>query len=144
MGIVPLTEALRAAQDRGLDLVEVAPNANPPVCKIMDYGKFKYEQSKKQSHKKTIEVKEIKVRPNIDTHDLDRKMRDMERFLKEGHKVRVNLFFRGREIVHPELGLKVLNKIQERFKEEFQIESKPNLEGKRMSMVIAPKKKTKK
>jgi len=144
LGIVPLTEALRAAQDRGLDLVEVAPNANPPVCKIMDYGKFKYEQSKKQSHKKTIEVKEIKVRPNIDTHDLDRKMRDMERFLKEGHKVRVNLFFRGREIVHPELGLKVLNKIQERFKEEFQIESKPNLEGKRMSMVIAPKKKTKK
>ncbi len=135
---------MRAAQDRGLDLVEVAPNAKPPVCKIMDYGKFKYEQSKKQSHKKTIEVKEIKVRPNIDSHDLERKIRDMERFLREGHKVRVNLFFRGREIVHPELGMKVLNLIQERFEEEFQIESKPNLEGKRMSMVIAPRKKTKK
>ncbi len=110
----------------------------------MDYGKFKYEQSKKQSHKKPLEIKEVKVRPNIDPHDLERKMRDIERFLKEGHKVRVNLFFRGREIVHPEMGLKVLNKIEERFKEEFQIEGKPGLEGKRMSMVIAPGKKTKK
>ncbi|RME66497.1 MAG: translation initiation factor IF-3 [Nitrospirae bacterium] len=144
VGIVPLREALRLAEDRGLDLVEVAPNANPPVCKIMDYGKFKYEKKKKQSHKKPLEIKEVKVRPNIDPHDLERKMRDIERFLKEGHKVRVNLFFRGREIVHPEMGLKVLNKIEERFKEEFQIEGKPGLEGKRMSMVIAPGKKTKK
>ena len=144
MGIVPLREALRIAEQRGLDLVEVAPNATPPVCKIMDYGKFKYEQSKRQSHKKPLEIKEIKVRPNIDPHDLERKMKDMERFLKEGHKVKVNLFFRGREIVHPEMGMKVLNQIQERFKEGYQIESRPNLEGKRMSMVIAPQKKSKK
>ncbi len=141
IGIVPLQEALRIAEDRGLDLVEVAPNANPPVCRIMDYGKFKYQQSKKQSHKKTIEVKEVKVRPNIDEHDLELKIRNIIRFLEDGNKAKVSLFFRGREIVRPELGKRVLDRIIERLQGTYTIESPPKLQGKSMTMVISPKKK---
>ncbi len=141
MGIVPLREALRIADERGLDLVEVAPNANPPVCKIMDYGKFKYQQSKKQAPKKTIEVKEIKVRPTIDDHDLELKIKNILRFLEDGNKARVTMFFRGREIVRPEFGQRVFDKIIERVQDKYTIESFPKLQGKSMTMVISPKKK---
>ncbi len=119
--------------------MEVAPNANPPVCKIMDYGKFKYQQSKKHTQKKTIEVKEVKVRPNIDPHDLDLKIRNIIRFLENGNKAKVTMFFRGREIVRPELGMQVFDKIIERLEGKYNIETKPKLQGKSMTMIIAPK-----
>jgi translation initiation factor IF-3 len=141
LGIVPLREALRIADERGLDLVEVAPNANPPVCKIMDYGKFKYQQSKKQTPKKTIEVKEIKVRPTIDDHDLELKIKNIIRFLEDGNKARVTMFFRGREIIRPEFGQRVFDKIIERVQDSYTIESFPKLQGKSMTMVISPKKR---
>jgi translation initiation factor IF-3 len=136
---VPLREALSIAEDRGLDLVEVAPNSNPPVCRIMDYGKFKYQLSKKHSHKKTIEVKEVKVRPNIDKHDLELKIKHIIRFLEDGNKAKVTLFFRGREIVRPELGMQVFEKIIERLGGKYNIETKPKLQGKSITMIIAPK-----
>ncbi|NOY64193.1 MAG: translation initiation factor IF-3 [Nitrospirae bacterium] len=139
IGIVPLREALSIAEDRGLDLVEVAPNSNPPVCRIMDYGKFKYQLSKKHSHKKTIEVKEVKVRPNIDKHDLELKIKHIIRFLEDGNKAKVTLFFRGREIVRPELGMQVFEKIIERLGGKYNIETKPKLQGKSITMIIAPK-----
>lgn len=139
IGIVPLREALSIAEDRGLDLVEVAPNSNPPVCRIMDYGKFKYQLSKKHSHKKTIEVKEVKVRPNIDKHDLELKIKHIIRFLENGNKAKVTLFFRGREIVRPELGMQVFEKIIDRLGEKYNIETKPRLQGKSITMIIAPK-----
>jgi len=134
-----LREALRIAEERDLDLVEVAPNSNPPVCRIMDYGKFKYQLSKKHSHKKTIEVKEIKVRPNIDKHDLELKIKHIIRFLEDGNKAKVTLFFRGREIVRPELGMQVFEKIIERLGDRYNIETKPKLQGKSITMIIAPK-----
>lgn len=137
--MVPLREALRIAEERDLDLVEVAPNSNPPVCRIMDYGKFKYQLSKKHSHKKTIEVKEIKVRPNIDKHDLELKIKHIIRFLEDGNKAKVTLFFRGREIVRPELGMQVFEKIIERLGDRYNIETKPKLQGKSITMIIAPK-----
>ncbi|HHN64095.1 MAG TPA: translation initiation factor IF-3 [Nitrospirae bacterium] len=139
IGVVPLREALRIAEERDLDLVEVAPNSNPPVCRIMDYGKFKYQLSKKHSHKKTIEVKEIKVRPNIDKHDLELKIKHIIRFLEDGNKAKVTLFFRGREIVRPELGMQVFEKIIERLGDRYNIETKPKLQGKSITMIIAPK-----
>ncbi len=139
MGIVSLREALELADERGLDLVEVAPNANPPVCKIMDYGKFRYQQSKKHSHKKTIDVKEVKVRPNIDKHDLELKIRNIKRFLEQGNKAKVTMFFRGREIVRPELGMQVFEKIIESLEGKYNIENMPKLQGKSMTMVISPK-----
>ncbi len=134
-----MREALRIAEERDLDLVEVAPNSNPPVCRIMDYGKFKYQLSKKHSHKKTIEVKEIKVRPNIDKHDLELKIKHIIRFLEDGNKAKVTLFFRGREIVRPELGMQVFEKIIERLGDRYNIETKPKLQGKSITMIIAPK-----
>jgi len=134
-----LREALDLADERGLDLVEVAPNANPPVCKIMDYGKFRYQQSKKHSHRKTIDVKEVKVRPNIDKHDLELKIRNIKRFLEQGNKAKVTMFFRGREIVRPELGMQVFDKIIESLEGKYNIENKPKLQGKSMTMVISPK-----
>ncbi len=139
VGVVPVSEALKLAEERGLDLVEVAPQAKPPVCRILDYGKFKYQQSKKQSHKKTATLKEVKVRARIDDHDLDLKVRNAVRFLESGHKVKVSLFFRGREIVRPELGMQVFEKIIEKLGDKYSIENRPSLHGKSIIMVIAPK-----
>ncbi len=130
------------AQEVGLDLVEISPNASPPVCKIMDFGKFKYEQQKKaveaKKKQKIIEIKEVKFRPNIDTHDYDVKMRNVTRFLEDGDKVKVTLRFRGREMAHQELGREVLNRIADDTAELGKVESMPKMEGRQMIMVIGP------
>jgi translation initiation factor IF-3 len=143
IGVVPLREALWAAEQAGLDLVEISPNAEPPVCKILDYGKFKYEAQKRKNEakkkQKVIEVKEIKMRPGIDTHDYDVKMRAIKSFLEEGDKVKVTMRFRGREMMHQELGLKVLDKVRTELDELIKVESHPKLEGRQMIMTIAPK-----
>jgi len=143
LGILSRHEALRLAQDQGLDLVEVAPQADPPVCRIMDYGQFLYQQAKKakEARKKQtiVEVKEIKVRPKTDVHDLETKIRHIKRFLKDKNKVKVRVFFRGREITKPELGMEVLKKILSAVEEEAQVEMKPRMEGRQMIMVLAPK-----
>jgi translation initiation factor IF-3 len=143
IGVVSRREALNRAQESGLDLVEVSPTAEPPVCKILDYGKFKYESQKKKNEarkkQKIIEVKEIKMRPGIDDHDYDVKMRAMHRFLEEGDKVKVTMRFRGREMVHQELGLKVLERVRGQLDEVAKVEQMPRLEGRQMTMVVAPK-----
>ncbi len=143
LGIVPLKEALRIASDRGMDLVEVAPGAKPIVCRIMDYGKFKYEQSKreKQARKKQkmVTVKEVKMRTTIEDHDFSVKVKNAERFLKNGNKVKVSIMFRGREIVHSDLGKKILERFAERTKDLAVIERKPKVEGRNMVMILAPK-----
>ena len=143
LGVMSRREALNRAVETGLDLVEVSPNAEPPVCKILDYGKFKYESQKKKNEarkkQKIIEVKEIKMRPGIDDHDYDVKMRAMHRFLEEGDKVKVTMRFRGREMVHQELGLKVLERVRGQLDEVAKVEQMPRLEGRQMTMVIAPK-----
>ena len=131
------------AIDAGLDLVEVSPNADPPVCKILDYGKFKYEQQKKRNEarkkQKIIEVKEIKMRPGIDEHDYQVKMRSMRRFLGDGDKVKVTIRFRGREMAHQELGMKVLDRGCDDLDELIKVEMVPQVEGRLMTMVLAPK-----
>ncbi len=131
------------AVDAGLDLVEISPNSDPPVCKILDFGKFKYEEQKKanvaRKKQKTIDIKEIKMRPGIDTHDYDVKMRSMQKFLGEGDKVKVTLRFRGREMAHQERGLTVLNRVQEDLVELAKVEQFPTMEGRQMTMVIAPR-----
>ena len=136
-------EALHKAEDFGLDLVEVQPNADPPVCKILDYGKFKYEAQKRANEarkkQKTIEVKEIKFRPNIDEHDYQVKMRNVSKFLAAGDKVKVTLRFRGREMAHQELGARVLARVREETEEVAKVEAMPKLEGRQMVMVIAPR-----
>jgi translation initiation factor IF-3 len=138
---------LQLARSLDLDLVEVAPMANPPVCRIMDYGKFRYEESQKakESRKKTVHVsiKEVKFRPKIGKGDFDTKVRHMHDFLAEGHKVKVTLQFRGREMAHPELGLKILNKIAEDVAEMAIVESSPRQDGRNMTMVLHPTKKPK-
>jgi translation initiation factor IF-3 len=143
IGVVSRREALNRAMEAGLDLVEVSPTAEPPVCKILDYGKFKYESQKKKNEarkkQKVIEVKEIKMRPGIDDHDYDVKMRAMHRFLEEGDKVKVTMRFRGREMVHQELGLRVLERVRGQLDEVAKVEQMPRLEGRQMTMVIAPK-----
>ncbi len=143
VGVVPTRQAILSAQELGLDLVEVSPNADPPVCKILDYGKLKYEQQKKKNEarkkQKTIEVKEIKMRPNIDTHDYDVKMRAIHRFLDEGDKVKVTLRFRGRELAHTDIAVKVLERVQNDLVELAKVEQFPKLEGRQMTMVIAPR-----
>ncbi len=143
VGVVSRFEAMRRAQEAGLDLVEVAANASPPVCKILDYGKYKYELQKKAAEarkkQKVIEVKEIKMRPSIDVHDYDVKMRQMKSFLGEGDKVKVTLRFRGREMAHQELATKLLDRVTGDLKDLAKIEQYPRLEGKQMSMVVAPK-----
>jgi len=143
LGVMSRREALNRAVETGLDLVDVSPNAEPPVCKILDYGKFKYEAQKKKNEarkkQKIIEVKEIKMRPGIDDHDYDVKMRAMHRFLGEGDKVKVTMRFRGREMVHQELGLKVLERVRGQLDEVAKVEQMPRLEGRQMTMVIAPK-----
>jgi translation initiation factor IF-3 len=142
-GVVPTREALTMAADAGLDLVEISPNAVPPVCKILDYGKFKYEAQKRKNEakkkQKVIEVKEIKMRPGIDIHDYEVKMRAIRSFLGEGDKVKVTMRFRGREMMHQELGLKVLDKVRAELDELIKVESYPRLEGRQMIMTIAPK-----
>ncbi len=131
------------ADEVGLDLVEVSPNADPPVCKLLDYGKFKYEAQKKANEarkkQKTIDIKEIKMRPNIDQHDYDVKMRSMVRFLDEGDKVKVTMRFRGREMAHQELGLQVLDRVRGQLEELVKVEQWPKMEGRQMTMVIAPR-----
>ncbi|MEE2720902.1 MAG: translation initiation factor IF-3 [Pseudomonadota bacterium] len=143
IGVVTRDDALDRAANIGLDLVIVADNADPPVCKIMDYGKFKYEEQKKKNEarkkQKTIEVKEIKLRPNIDSHDYDVKMRSMEKFLGEGDKVKVTMRFRGREMAHQNLGLDVLHRVRDDLEEKSKIEQFPKMEGRQMVMVLAPK-----
>jgi translation initiation factor IF-3 len=143
IGVVPLAEGLNRADEAGLDLVEVSPNADPPVCKILDYGKFKYIAQKKANEtrkkQKTIDVKEIKMRPNIDNHDYDVKMRAMEKFLDEGDKVKVTLRFRGREMAHQELGRKVLERVRGDLEGPAKVEQMPLMEGRQMIMILSPK-----
>jgi translation initiation factor IF-3 len=143
VGVVSPSRALMMAEEAGLDLVEISPNAVPPVCKIMDYGKFKYETQKREAEarkkQKIIEIKEIKFRPGTDDHDYDVKMRSVMKFLEEGDKVKVTLRFRGREMAHQELGLQLLKRVEADVGDSGKIESMPRLEGKQMVMMIGPK-----
>jgi|TARA_R110000787_G_scaffold63679_11_gene144150 translation initiation factor IF-3 len=143
VGVVGIKEAIEMALEVGLDLVEVSPNADPPVCKILDYGKFKYEAQKKANEarkkQKVIEVKEIKMRPGIDDHDYEVKMRAVRRFLDDGDKVKMTIRFRGREMAHQDLGLKVLQRVQAETAEVAKVEQYPKPEGRLMTMVIAPR-----
>jgi len=143
LGIMPTRQALDLAREKGLDLVEVAPNAEPPVCKIMDYGKYKYQQSKRAQEAKkrqtVIQVKEVKVRPKIEEHDLQFKLKNIRKFLDERNKIKVSMIFRGREIAHTSIGVQVLNRIAEEIGEEGVVEQSPKLEGRNLSMIIAPK-----
>ncbi len=131
------------ADETGFDLVEVSPNADPPVCKLLDYGKFKYEAQKKASEarkrQKTFEIKEIKMRPGIDQHDYDVKMRSIERFLSEGDKVKVTLRFRGREMVHQDIGRRVLQRVRDDLGDKIKVEQMPKMEGRQMTMVMSPR-----
>lgn len=127
------------AAERELDLVEVAPNASPPVCKIMDFGKYKYQMSKKHTVKKTQDVKEVKLRPRIDDHDLELKIKNINRFLAEGHKAKVTMFFRGRERARPELGMKVYERLMPLITTEHTVTQAPKMEGNSITMVVAPK-----
>jgi translation initiation factor IF-3 len=139
LGIVPLSEALKIADDRGLDLVEVAPNVAPPVCKILDFGKYRYQLSKKQTQKKSMGVKEVKIRPQITEYDLGLKVKSIRRFLDEGNKAKITMYFRGREIIRPELGMKVFAKMIELLTGKFNLEQAAKREGNHITMVIAPK-----
>ncbi|WP_444736201.1 translation initiation factor IF-3 [Paracoccus sp. NSM] len=143
VGVVPPSVGLQMAQEAGLDLVEISPNAVPPVCKVMDLGKYKYEQQKREAEarkkQKVIEVKEIKFRPGTDTHDYDVKMRSVLKFLEGGDKVKVTLRFRGREMAHQDLGLELLNRVRDDVGEAGKVESMPKLEGRQMVMMIAPR-----
>jgi translation initiation factor IF-3 len=142
-GIIDTREALAIAEEAGLDLVEISPNNDPPICKILDLGKFKYQSQKKAAEQrkkqKTQEVKEIKMRPNIDTHDYEVKMRAVRKFLEEGDKVKLTMRFRGREMAHQEIGLGVLFKARDDIAELAKVEADPRLEGRQMMMVVAPK-----
>lgn len=143
IGVVTNTNAIQMAEEAGLDLVEISPNAEPPVCKIMDFGKFKYETQKREAEarkkQKIVEIKEIKFRPGTDTHDYDVKMRSVLKFLEEGDKVKVTLRFRGREMAHQELGLELLNRVAADVEDNGKVESMPRLEGRQMVMMIGPK-----
>lgn len=147
LGILPLSQALSMAESQQLDLVEVSPTAVPPVCRIMDYGKFKYQQSKKQQEakKKQVQVvlKEVKLRPKTDEHDLQFKIKHVRRFLEEGNKAKVTLVFRGREITHMEIGKVSLDRIAEEIQDVGIIEVRPKMEGRAMFMIVAPKNKGK-
>ena len=142
VGVVTIGRALEMADEVGLDLVEVSPNADPPVCKLLDYGKFKYDAQKKaaeaRKRQKTVDVKEIKMRPGINQHDYDVKMRAINKFLEEGDKVKVTLRFRGREMVHQDLGMKVLDRVRDDLGEVIKIEQWPKMEGRQMTMVMVP------
>ncbi len=142
LGIVPTLEALKIARERGVDLVEVAPQAKPPVCKVLDYGKFKFEQEKnaRESRKKQklLKLKEVRMQPKIETHDLEFKTKHIQDFLEAGSKVKVTIRFRGRELAHTELGRVVLDKILEMLETPYQIDRKPAMEGRFMSMILSP------
>jgi len=144
-GVMPTSAALEAAAEVGLDLVEIVPNADPPVCKILDYGKFKFQEQKKKNEarkkQKVVEIKEIKLRPNIDKHDYEVKGRSIHRFFEEGDKVKVTIRFRGREIAHQDIGLRLLERVKQETQEVAKVESEPKLEGRQMIMMIAPGKK---
>ncbi|MEQ8667092.1 MAG: translation initiation factor IF-3 [Rhodospirillales bacterium] len=143
IGVLSVEEGIEHAYEAGLDLVEVSPNADPPVCKILDYGKYKYEAQKKANEarkkQKVIEVKEIKMRPNIDDHDYDVKMRNVRKFIDAGDKVKMTIRFRGREMAHQDLGLAVLQRVREEMDELAKVEQFPKTEGRMMTMVLAPK-----
>ena len=140
-GVVSTQEAIKMAEEAGLDLVEVSPNADPPVCKILDYGKYKYEQQKKANEarkkQKVIDVKEVKIRPGIEKHDYDVKMRNARRFLEDGDKVKVTMRFRGREMAHQEIGMNLLNKMKEELADISKVDLEPKLEGRQMIMVLS-------
>jgi translation initiation factor IF-3 len=142
-GAIDIETALGLAQAVGLDLVEIAPNSNPPVCKILDYGKYKFQAQKKAAEarkkQKVVEVKEIKLRPMIDDHDYDVKMRSMRRFFEEGDKVKVTLRFRGREMAHQDIGIRLLARVKEETADFAKVEAEPKLEGRQMMMVLAPR-----
>ncbi|MCE5972874.1 translation initiation factor IF-3 [Sinirhodobacter sp. WL0062] len=143
VGVVTPARAMMMAEEAGLDLVEISPTAVPPVCKIMDYGKFKYEQQKREAEARKkqhiIEIKEVKFRPGTDTHDYEVKMRSVMKFLEGGDKVKITLRFRGREMAHQQLGLELLNRVKDDVGDAGKIESMPKLEGRQMIMMIAPK-----
>jgi len=142
LGVTPIQQALEMARDAGLDLVEVAPNANPPVCRILDYGKFKYEQAKKEreahKHQKQATLREVRFKPKIGTHDVDFKTRVVKKLLEGGDKVKVSVMFRGREITHPEIGRELLLRISGNLKEHAVVERQPSMEGRFMNMYLAP------
>ncbi len=142
LGVVSVREALLKAEEAGLDLVEISPNADPPVCKILDYGKFKYEQQKKAAEarkkQKVVDVKEVKIRPTIEKHDYEVKLRNARRFLEEGDKVKVSMRFRGREMAHIDLGMGVLKQFRDDLAGLCKVESEPRLEGKQMIMMLGP------
>lgn len=143
LGAIGRVDAISRAREAGLDLVEVSPNSAPPVCKIMDFGKYKYQEQKKASEarkkQKTVEVKEIKLRPNIDSHDYDVKMRSMRRFFEEGDKVKVTLRFRGREMAHQDLGMQLLLRVKGETDALAKVEMEPKMEGRQMVMVLSPR-----
>ena len=143
LGVVPMREALARAAEVGLDVVEISPNQSPPVCKLLDFGKYKYEMQKKKNEakkrQKVMEIKEIKIRPNIDDHDYGVKMRAMKAFLEEGDKVKVTLRFRGREMAHMDLGAKVLERVRTELEVMAKVEQMPRVEGRQMVMVMTPK-----
>jgi translation initiation factor IF-3 len=145
VGVLSRDEALKLAADSGLDLVEIQPNADPPVCRIMDFGKFRFEQQKKASaaRKKTKqqEIKEVKFRPTTDEGDYQIKLRNMRRFIEEGDKIKITIRFKGREMAHTELGVAMIQRVESDLKEEITVESRPRLEGRQMVMMVAPKKK---
>lgn len=146
-GIIPVKDALNMAREAGLDLVEVAPNGNPPVCKILDYGKYKFEQEKKlresKKKQKLIKMKEIRMQPKIEKHDMQFKSKHIRDFLEEGNKVKVTVRFRGRELAHTELGRKVLDNILELLEGSYNMDRPPQMEGRFMSMILNPKTKSK-
>jgi len=143
IGIMPIKKALKLAQEKQLDLVKVAPQAKPPVCRIMDYGKYKYEQSKKEKEarkkQKIINIKEIRMSPKIEEHDFQVRVRNAQRFINDGDKVKVTIRFRGREIAHTDLGQEVLEKMAEELRDIALVEKKPKVEGKNMVMILSPK-----
>ena len=143
VGVLPLKEAMRIAEEQGLDLVEVAANASPPVCRIMNYGKYKYQQNKRthdaRKHQTVIHVKEVKLRPRTEEHDLQFKLRHAQRFLSEGNKVKISVLFRGREMAYPGHGMEVINRFIEAMKDLMVVEQPPRLEGRNMVAILAPK-----
>jgi translation initiation factor IF-3 len=143
LGVMSVDQAMAKAEAIGLDLVEISPNSDPPVCKILDYGKFKYQAQKKANEarkkQKIIEVKEIKMRPSIERHDYDVKMRAINKFLDEGDKVKVTIRFRGREFLHQELGMQMLERVRDEIEEKAKVEAVPKMEGRQMVMVVAPR-----
>ncbi len=143
IGIIPTREAMQMAEERNLDLVEINPQSKPPICKILDYGKYRYKQSKKEREsrlkRKTIDIKEVKFRPKIDIHDYETKKRMVEKFLKEGNKVKITVMFRGREIVYKNQGIEMINKLAEEISELGTPEKRPKSEGRNITIMIAPK-----